>query len=278
MICNSLNVDIDYKKLSLENGSHQATIDIYLPDNYPEIDLERKRPTVIICPGGGYRYTSRREAEPIALALLCADFNAIVLNYSCAPALFPCALFELASVVKTVKQNAQMWNADTDKIFVMGFSAGAHLAASFGTLWSSELVREAFPNDNLSVAGMLLSYPVITSNEKAHRGSFDNLLGEKATDKKALELVSLEKQVNPQTPPAFIWHTFEDSTVPVENSLLLASALKEQGVPFELHIFPRGGHGLSLCTDTVYGPGKFSGRGSENKVWVDLAIAWAKSF
>ena len=265
MVHNILNVDIDYKKLNLENGDHQATMTLYVPDNFSEIDLERKRPTVIICPGGAYSYTSAREAEPGALNFITADFNAIVLNYSCAPAVFPCALFELASTIKTVKENAQKWHVDTDKIFVMGFSAGGHLAASYGTYLDSELVKSAFADCDLSIAGMILSYPVITSGEKAHRGSFDNLLGEKATDEKALKLVSLEQQVSPSTPPAFIWHTFEDGTVPVENSLLFADALAKNKVPFEMHIFPDGRHGLGLA-DTY----------PHVAQWTGLFINWLK--
>ena len=277
MIYKTLNVTLDYKELNLDNGEQHPTLDLYLPDNFPEIDSDRKRPTVIICPGGGYRYTSRREAEPVALKFVTEDFNAVVLNYSCAPARFPASLCEVAWAVKTVKQNAIDWNVDAENIFVCGFSAGGHLAASFGTLWDSKIIKNAFPCQDLSIKGMILCYPVITSGEKAHCGSFTNLLGENATSK-ALAQVSLEKQVSPTTPPAFIWHTFEDATVPVENSLLFASALRAKNVPFELHIFPFGPHGLSLCTDTVYGPDKIPSRAEENKIWIDLAIAWIKKF
>lgn len=275
MICKTLNVTLDYNELNLDNSEQQATLDLYLPDNFTEIDTVRKRPTVIICPGGGYRFTSRREAEPVALKFVAEDFNAAVLNYSCAPARFPCALCELAWTVKNLKENALEWNVDTDKIFVCGFSAGGHLSASFGTLWDSKIIKNAFPCQDLSIKGMILCYPVITSGEKAHRGSFNNLLGENATDE-ALAQVSLEKQVSPTTPPTFIWHTFEDATVPVENSLLFASALKSKNVPFELHIFPFGTHGLSLCTDTVYSPGRKPEHSDENKIWFDLAIDWIK--
>lgn len=278
MICKSLSVALDYKAHNLDNGGYQATADLYLPDNYPDIDVERKRPTVIICPGGSYRFTSRREAEPVALNFIAKDFNAIVLNYSCAPALFPASLCELAWCVKTVKENACNWNVDTDKIFICGFSAGGHLTASFATLWNNQIIKNVFPKYDLSVAGTILCYPVITSGEKAHRGSFLNLLGEKATDTKALLQVSLEKQVSSSTPPAFIWHTVEDNVVPVENSILYASALKENNIPFEMHLFPRGPHGLSLCTKAVYNPDKMPSRGEENNIWFDLAIAWIKRF
>lgn len=277
MLCKTLNVDLDYKALNLDNGGYQATIDLFLPDNYPEIDANRKRPTIVICPGGAYMRTSRREAEPIALKFVAQDFNAIVLNYSCAPARFPASLCELAWTVKTVKENADAWNVDVDNIFVCGGSAGGHLCASFATLWDSQIVKNVFPESDLRIKGSILCYPVITSGEKAHRGSFINLLGEEATEEQLLQ-VSLEKQVSASTLPAFIWHTVEDNAVPVENSFLYASALRENNVPFEMHIFPQGPHGLSLCSDAVYGPDKKPLHCDENKIWFDLACDWIKKF
>lgn len=276
MIVKTLNVDLDYKALNLDNGEFQATITLYLPHNYSAIDASRKRPTIIICPGGAYVGTSCRESEPIALKFIAEDFNAVVLNYSCNPARFPASLCEVAWTVQLLKEHAEEWNVDVDKLFVTGFSAGGHLAASFGIFWDSEILKNLFPGKDLSIKGMILSYPVITSGEKAHRGSFKNLLGEDASNEALLQ-TSLEKQVTETTVPAFIWHTFEDAAVPVENSLLLASALSEKKVPFEMHIFPRGSHGLSLCTPVVYAPDKMPLRGQENKIWIDLAINWIKN-
>lgn len=277
MIHRELDIKIDYEKLGVDNDGYQATMSLYLPVNSYEIDPNRRRPTVVICPGGAYWYTSDREAEPIALKFAAADFNAVVLRYSIENARFPAALLELSYAVSMLRENAEEWNVDTQKIVVLGFSAGGHLAANFGTLWNRDIVKKALGHkgDENKPNGMILCYPVINSGKYAHRDTFLNFLGEKANDKELLELVSPEKQVNEDTPPAFIWHTFEDNAVPVENSLLMAQALTEKKISTELHIFPKGRHGLSLANEAVYG--NYTGEASECQVWADMAIRWIKN-
>ena len=154
-----------------------------------------------------------------------------------------------------------------DKITIVGFSAGAHLAASTALLWDATPVQQA-----LGITGtearpnaVVLGYPVITSGKFAHRGSFENLCG---ADEALLQTMSLENQVRPDVPPFIIWHTVEDQAVPVENSLLLAGALKENNVPFELHLFTHGGHGSSTCTNEVNTPNK------HNNAWLPLCMGW----
>lgn len=271
-----LNIEIDYQKIGVDNGGYQPTMSVYLPDNSKEMNIDRKRPTIVVCPGGGYGYTSAREAEPIALKFLSVGFNAVVVHYSVAPATFPAALYELSYAVSKVRENAEEWNVDTNKIVVIGFSAGGHLAASLGVFWNKDFVKEyfGFKGGENKPNGMILSYPVISSGEKAHRGSFNNLLGEKANDAEMLELVSLEKQVSEDTPPAFIWHTFNDACVPVENTLAMATALREKDIPFEMHIYPDGPHGLSLANDVVYG--SYGGGYEHMQPWIDMAIRWVK--
>ena len=123
---------------------------------------------------------------------------------------------------------------------------------------------------------MILCYPVIMSEGgKIHAGSINNLLGEKVSDKELLELVSCDKQISEDTPPAFIWHTFEDTCVPVENSLAMVSALTAHNINTEFHLFPRGHHGLSLCNDAVYG--NYQGSFKEVQGWIDMAIRWVKN-
>ncbi len=274
-----ININIDYEKIGTKGTAFQPNMTLYLPDNSVEIELNRKRPTVVICPGGGYSMTSDREAESIALKFIAEDINAVILRYDCAPVRFPAQLIQLATVVSTLRKNAEEWNVDTEKIVVMGFSAGGHLAASYGTLWNKDFIKEyfGFENGEHKPNGMILCYPVITSGEMAHRGSFDNLLGDKKDDPDMLKLVSAEKQVSEDTPPAFIWHTFEDNGVPVENALLMATALAEKKICTELHIFPHGWHGLSLCNSTVYHPDHYNGQFDETQVWIDMAIRWFKN-
>lgn len=274
-----IDVNIDYEKIGTNSADYQPHMVIYLPDNAERIDPGRKRPTVIICPGGGYNKTSDREAEPIALKFLAADCNAVILRYDVSPVRFPAQIVELGEAVSIIRKNADEWNVNTEKIVVMGFSAGGHLAASYGTLWNKDFIKEyfGFENGEHKPNGMILCYPVITSGEKAHRGSFDSILGDKVNDFEMMELVSPEKQVSEDTPPAFIWHTFEDTTVPVENSLVMASALAENKINTELHIFPHGWHGLSLCDASVYHPDRYHGEFDECRCWIDMAIRWLKN-
>ena len=138
---------------------------------------------------------------------------------------------------------------DADKIAVMGFSAGGHLTATLGTMWNSPILTEAFgmESETFKPNAIILSHPVISSGACAHRGSFDQLLGEDA-DAQLLHDLSLENAVGPHVPQTFIWHTLGDTTVPCENTLLFANELRKHSVPFELHIFPEGRHGLGLAT------------------------------
>ena len=250
------------------NESGSVYLKTYIIDDPLRID--RKRPTVVICPGGAYRFCSEREAEPVALSFNAAGFNAVVVYYTF-ETLFPAALKDLSAAVAMVRENREKWNVDADRVIVCGFSAGGHLAASLGVYWNSEpAVMRA---DKLNRPnGMILSYPVITSGEYAHTGSIENITN---GDKELVEKVSLENHVTADCPPAFIWHTYTDEAVPVENSLLMASALAKAKVPCELHIFPRGTHGLSLSEEWAVGCDQEPVE--EPRDWMRMAVRWIRS-
>ncbi len=279
MLCKTLDIELDYKKLNAENGGCRPTLSLMLPDNCLRLYKGRKYPAVVICPGGGYEATSDREAEPVALKFAAAGFNTAVLRYSVGNARFPAALFELASAVAMLRSRADEWSIDSERIFICGFSAGGHLCANLGTLWNRDFVKNAlgFHGGEHRPSGMMLCYPVITSGEKAHRPSINALLGDMSGDKGLLELISAEKQVSADTPPSFIWHTFTDTAVPVDNSLLMAAALSDKGVPFELHIFPNGPHGLALANKITAGTGYPQYIVPECQQWADMAIRWAEN-
>ena len=156
-------------------------------------------------------------------------------------------LNDAARAVRTVRHRAAEWNLDASRIGIMGSSAGGHLASSLLTHFDSGDSNAADPIDRVSSRPDLgiLCYAVISMGDKTHQGSKRNLLGEKPEAALVWELSS-ELQVTPQTPPCFLWHTAEDSAVLVENSLLFAAALAEADVPFDLHVFEKGGHGLGL--------------------------------
>lgn len=245
----------------------------YIPDNTIEVDMRRVHPAVLVLPGGGYGFTSSRENEAIALKFISEGICAFVLNYHVAPVRFPQALCEALLSIKYIREHAEEYNIDPDNISVCGFSAGGHLAASTGVHWNNSYIKEILGDKayGINPNRLILAYPVITSGEFAHRGSFENLLGEENESEKLLELNSLEKQVSKDTPITFLWHTYEDDLVPVQNSMLFATALMEHKIPTELHIYRRGWHGLSLGNHLVYGDWKY-GQNHVTSEWIDMAI------
>lgn len=263
--------------IEIFEGENKAVLTTYILDNSYEIDKDRTRPMVVICPGGGYRYVSDREAEAVAIQLNAMGIHSCILRYTIFPAKFPTAITQLAKSVAYVREHAKEWNVKSDKIVVAGFSAGGHLAASLGTLWQEKFLEDMLQinKENYKPNGMLLGYPVITSGEYAHRGSFQALLQERYDE--LVDKMSLEKQVTELTPPAFLWHTYEDGSVPVENSLFLAQALNEKKIPFELHIYPRGGHGLALCTEETRHVDDRGPLITECQNWITMAGTWVKN-
>ncbi len=256
----------------------QATLSLYLQENYPNTYGERKRPLVLICPGGGYEHVSVREGEPVAFQFLAARCHAAVLWYDISKdgVEHPQELKELAWSVAYIRDHADQYAIDKDKIIVAGFSAGGHLAASLGCFWDKAWLAQEMQmkKERYQPNGMILAYPVITSGTFAHRGSFVNLMGTKADAVLEQEL-SLENQVTDKVPPVFMWHTFEDGAVPLENSLMFATALRKAGVHFEYHVFPHGGHGCSLATAET---SMLEGKEIEPQCaqWIALCKNWLK--
>lgn len=214
------------------------------------------RPLVLVIPGGGYGALSHGEADPIAISFLSEGFQAAVLRYSVAPARFPTALCQLAKAMCHIRENCEKYSVDPNMIYICGFSAGGHLAASLATLWDRDFLEKlvGVDKDKYKPNGAVLVYPVIANHGPHHKGSFLNLLGEKYGDEELMELTSLEKQVSANTPRTFLMHTFEDTVVPIEGSLLFAKALRENGVPFEMHIYEPHNHGVCVARGTrLYG-------------------------
>lgn len=261
-------------KIQVEGSGKDVCLETYILGDVMDGARNRKTPLVLICPGGGYAMTSNREAEPIALQFNSMGYQAAVLRYSCAPAVYPTALCEVAQSVKLIREHAEDWNVDAEKIIVMGFSAGGHLAASYGVFWNESWLTEKMQCDKqlLKPNGLVLCYPVISSKEEiAHQDSIKNLLGESYPEMK--EQVSLEDKVGKHTPKTFLWHTFTDPVVPFWNSFRFAEALGKAGVPMEYHLYPQGGHGLSLANEQTANE---EGKGVEKvcQSWVPLLRSW----
>lgn len=264
---------IEKIKLQTEGSLPEAHFVVYILDTPNELYV-KKRPMIILCPGGGYERTSFREGEPIAMYFLQKGYHVGILRYSTAPAKYPTALLELGTAMGIVHKYAEEWKIDTSKIFVQGSSAGGHLAGCLGVFWDNPFLSKKLniASRKLRPAGLILSYPVISSDENiSHRGSFQTLLGDKYITEK--DSLSLENKVTENTVPCFLWHTFEDKTVPVENSLRMAEALHRKGIRTELHLFQKGLHGLgSAGEESRRDDG--SGVQEECQCWIDLAYKW----
>ena len=221
-----------------------------IPRLTPYLPTGTARGIVIVCPGGGYRMLAPHEGEPIARWLNGLGIAAFVLEYRVAPHRHPVPLGDLQRALRLVRSRADEWGLAGQPLGVLGFSAGGHLAAGAGVFGDDGEAGSADPVAQISsrADALILCYPVISFGAARHQGSIENLLGAGATDEQIAAL-SLETLVTPATPPTFLWHTADDTSVPVENSLLFASALGRAGVPFALHVYPHGRHGLGLATD-----------------------------
>ncbi|MNZ74818.1 Acetylxylan esterase precursor [compost metagenome] len=225
------------------------------------------RPAVIICPGGGYGRRAYHEGEPVAQWLNSLGISAFVLRYRVAPYQYPCALLDVQRAIRTVRHEAGRFQINPAKVGVLGFSAGGHLTANAGTSYdegdqaSEDLVEHQSCRPDM----LVLCYPVITMRDPfTHAGSRENLLGSQP-DTLKVEQLSNELNVTENTPPAFIWHTSDDAAVPVENSLLFASALSRNKVPFDLHVYTHGRHGLGLAEDEPH-----------TDEWSNTCASWLK--
>lgn len=224
-------------------------------DFTPEIKSypANSRGAVVIFPGGGYGGRAEHEGDVIGEWLQSLGITAFVCEYRVAPYQHPAELSDAQRAVRYVRYNAEKYGFDTDKIAVMGFSAGGHLAASVSTLYDYPAYDKTDEVDEVSARpdASVLCYPVIDMGEYTHEGSRINLLGENAT-KEMIELMSLQNRVTKDTPEAFIWHTSSDNIVNSMNSMMYCSALQREGVLNELHIYPVGPHGLGIKESIPY--------------------------
>ena len=252
-------------------------IEAYAHDAHAELHIG-KRKAIIVCPGGGYSFRSEREAEPVALQYFAAGLNVFVLRYSILEKAANYApLIEACLAIKYLRDHQNELYVNPKYVFITGFSAGGHLAAWTGTMWHISEVAAHIGGSEQSVckpSATLPCYPVITSKPEIRRGgSISALNGMKENDEAGMARFSLETFVDEKTSPAFLWHTANDALAPVMNSILYADALCKNNIPFELHIYPHGPHGRSICN-------KETSRGQaalDNPYvaqWLPQAIRW----
>jgi acetyl esterase/lipase len=274
--------------LPLRAGNSEIYLEIYVLKDSPQFQTGVRRPAVILCPGGGYRMTSDREAEPVALRFLAHGYHVFVLRYA-VQTRFPAPMLDLAMTIKLVRERADEWLVDPARVALCGFSAGGHLAAALGVLWDKPLLYEPLgvSPEQIRPNALILGYPVIDLEQVANpprqdaagkEGGLRDLmlgyvLGPDAPPS-LREQYRLDLHVSAATPPTFIWHTAEDELVFSQNALRFALALAEHHIPYELHIFERGPHGLALADEVTDVDQRMINR--QSQVWVDLALAWLR--
>lgn len=231
---------------ALGNAPHDIpTLTPYFPDSKSATGA-----AILVFPGGGYGGLASHEGEDYALFLNTLGIAAFVLQYRLGSNGYrhPIMFQDASRAMRVLRAQAEEWNLDKTKIGVMGSSAGGHLAATLlthsdsGDGNSADIIERESSRPAIGV----LCYPVISMGQHTHEGSKENLLGENPTPE-LVDLLSGELHVNAQTPPCFVWHTWEDKGVKIENSLQFVSALQDHDVPFDFHVYQEGGHGIGLA-------------------------------
>jgi acetyl esterase/lipase len=297
--------DLVIKKRYVEENESEAYFTAYLIEDSTELHPGKKRPVVVIAPGGGYLFTSDREAEPIAMKFLSLGYHAVVLRYTTADieenkvGVGKQALKELAHTLRYLRQKSDLWNIDKNKVAVCGFSAGAHLAASLGVHWHDKSLIEALnsshaENEEIKPNALVLGYPLLDFNVMLEKVTTEAeneelkknflfmeianraLTGEDNLTNEVIKEYSPINWVTRQTPPTFLWHTAKDNLVFAENSLKFALELAKYKVPYELHIFQEGGHGLALANQVTANSREQVNK--ECEIWFDLVVKWLEKY
>lgn len=255
----------------IPEGSSDCSVEAWIHRHTSsDENLHLHHPGIIICPGGGYGAISARESAPVAEPFFAAGYNVFILNYSVkekAQNFRP--LCQLAAAIAHIRKNGEEYLTFPDKIAVMGFSAGGHLAASLGTLFNNDRFLKVFGRtEHIRPDAMILGYPVITGDDEFSQiHSIERVSGAKKGTPE-YRWFDLTDHVSEQTPPTFLWHTAADELVPVENSLLFSMALSKYKIPYECHILPEGPHGMCTCTNEIRSYDPYNAR------WVDWCIRW----
>lgn len=255
------------KTIYLKEDDKNVYLKTYVSEAYGQ---DRPRDCVLILPGGGYGFCALHEDEPVATSFLYRGFNCFTLYYTVGEgASLEVSLKDVSRAIAHIKRNAREYNVDPDRIFVCGFSAGGHLAASIGTLWHRDIAAfEGMEAGENRPAGMIISYGACTLGEYSHELSRLFVYGKKELSEEEINDLSPDRNVDENTVPAFIWHTQDDDVVHVGNAMVMARALIEKGVPTSLRIYPRGPHGLSVLLDGVT-------FGAENESYVHIS-GWVR--
>ena len=263
-----------FQKQTLSYQDTNFDLDTYFLDPIADYDTEVKHPLAVIIPGGAFKFQSDREAQPIAMNFAAAGIHSVVLHYQVlaeGQSIFPRALQELGTTLNWIKTQAVEHSIDLEKILLIGFSAGGNIVANFNSLMTDPVTASKIYPEGVTVqpCANILGYPVI-----------DMTIGWPKTIDDAEQMSPDHKFWKPQETltksgkPTFIWQSVTDQVVPVKNSLIYANKLEELGIPFELHLFSSGPHGMSLATYQVQTPGGDKYLNHHASKWWGLLLNW----
>jgi acetyl esterase/lipase len=241
-------------------GQPEPTLTPYL------VESDTPTAAIIVCPGGGYAIHACHESEPVARWLNTLGIASFALDYRVNPYHHPYPLLDARRAIQMVRHQSKEWNIDPQRVGMIGFSAGGHLSSTAGTHFEEYDLQERDEIDQVNFRPdlMILCYAAITFGKYGHQRGMERLIGIEPSQE-LRDMVSNELHVTSQTPPAFIWHTASDDDVLPENCLLFASALSACRIPYELHIFPEGRHGLELAEEHPH-----------VRQWTGLCARWLK--
>lgn len=262
------------EKQTLTYNNSNFDLDTYFLDPIADFDKEVKHPLVIIVPGGAFKFQSDRESQPIAMKFAAAGMHSVVFHYQLqidGKSVFPTALQQLATTLNWLKTQEDRHQIDLNKIMLIGFSAGGSIVANFNSLMTNEITRQEIFKEKLEVlpCANILGYPVIDMTIGWPKSLED--VKKMSPDEKFWKA---QDTLTESGKPTFIWQTITDQTVPVKNSLLYATKMQELGLPFELHLFSSGPHGLSLATYQVQEPGGSKYLNEQVSKWWELCLNW----
>ena len=269
-----------YKKVFLKDYfpflKSEATLTSYCLSNHEEYPYEVKRKTILVIPGGGYEFVSKREAEPVAVKFLALNFNVFVLDYTVGDFEFPYPTIEAFAAMAYIRQHADEYNVDLNYVGVCGFSAGGHLAASISNYFKEEQYQKMLgvKEEDLRIDFSILVYPVLTTDlVNGHSGTAERISQNRQDLADYFDIVN---HISSYFPPTYMWSTKEDVDVPPECSQIFKKKLDELHIKNEYHLFPKGRHGGATCDELTTDPEEVA-RIKEAKEWINQAAAFINS-
>lgn len=272
----SIKVNLyDYFKLNRPSKGDGGNLSCLIYEEGFDYETKRKFPAILILPGGGYTFVSKREGDPIATKFFVKGFSTFVLNYTVHPnGYYPSELYEAYMALAYINENATKFRINKEEIGVIGFSAGGHLCGMVSTYTDlDKFYKENITQEKFKVGFSIYVYPVVRTDIMSKHNSINNLTN---SNKDLIPTVTFLDKINENTPKAFIWTTCMDDCVDCDNSLELAKALHKNNVNCEFHMFSKGYHGEATCDLLGYRADEITDYIDVNSNWINLLYNWFK--